>query len=288
MKKYINKKSVWILIALVTVCCLGIWLLSDAPLEWEKPTGVSLAKPTLTAIITTETAAKNPTTSTTTDLPTAAQPIIFDCIPVNNKIETGVVTTIIDGDTIYVIIDGQEYSVRYVGINAPEMDSGDPLAEQARLKNAELVDGKTVTLVRDVSDTDVFGRLLRYVMVEDIFVNYELVREGVAIPKEYPPDTACHQTLESALGSTRSSPLDLNPPQAARTTLANMSACPNGCTSEQPGCAIKGNISMSGDKIYHMPGMRDYEKTVISPDYDERWFCTEEEALANGWRRALR
>lgn len=284
MKKNFNKKSVWILIALVMVCCLGIWLLQDATLEREKPNGVSLVKPTVTTVITVETATKIPPTATITDLPTAAPTIIFDCIPINNKVETGVVTTIIDGDTIYVIIDGQEYSVRYVGINAPEMDSGDPLAEQARLKNAELVDGKTVTLVRDVSETDVFGRLLRYVLVGDIFVNYELVREGLAIPKEYPPDTACHQTLESALGKTRSIPLELNPTGAAQTTPA----CPNGCTSEQPACAIKGNISMSGDKIYHMPGMRDYEKTVISPDYDERWFCTEEEAVANGWRRALR
>lgn len=286
MKKYINKKSVWILIALVTVCCLGIWLLPDSPLEREKPNGVSLVKPTVTPVFTTETATatKNPPTSTATDLPTVASPIIFDCIPVNNEIETGLVTSIIDGDTIYVIIDGQEYSVRYVGIDAPEMDSGDPLAEQARLKNAEMVDGKTVSLVRDVSETDVYGRLLRYVLVGDVFVNYELVREGLAVPKEYPPDTACHQTLESALGTTRSSPLELNPTHADQAT----SACPNGCTSKQPCCAIKGNISMSGEKIYHMPGMRDYEKTVISPDYGERWFCTEEEAVNNGWRRAMR
>jgi cold shock CspA family protein len=57
----------------------------------------------------------------------------------------------------------------------------------------------------------------------------------------------------------------------------------------KPGCDIKGNISQtSGKKWYHIPGMEDYEDTVIDPQYGERWFCTEEEARANGWQRAPR
>lgn len=52
---------------------------------------------------------------------------------------------------------------------------------------------------------------------------------------------------------------------------------------------VKGNISQSiGDKIYHVPGQENYTETVISPNADERWFCTEDEATANGWRKALR
>ncbi|MGB3756179.1 MAG: cold shock domain-containing protein [Rivularia sp. (in: cyanobacteria)] len=44
----------------------------------------------------------------------------------------------------------------------------------------------------------------------------------------------------------------------------------------KPGCTIKGNISInSGNKIYHIAGMEDYESTVISPEKGERWFCTE-------------
>ena len=55
------------------------------------------------------------------------------------------------------------------------------------------------------------------------------------------------------------------------------------------GCNIKGNISIgTGNKIYHLPGMEDYEITVIDPDTGERWFCTESEAIANGWRKAPR
>lgn len=57
----------------------------------------------------------------------------------------------------------------------------------------------------------------------------------------------------------------------------------------KPGCKIKGNISIdSGAKVYHIPGAEDYESTVIDPVRQERWFCTESEAIANGWRKAPR
>nr|WP_276315546.1 hypothetical protein [Mesorhizobium jarvisii] len=55
------------------------------------------------------------------------------------------------------------------------------------------------------------------------------------------------------------------------------------------GCNIKGNISINtGEHIYHVPGQEHYWETKISPQYGERWFCTEEEARAAGWRKARR
>ncbi|MDQ0319656.1 hypothetical protein QO002_001794 [Pararhizobium capsulatum DSM 1112] len=55
------------------------------------------------------------------------------------------------------------------------------------------------------------------------------------------------------------------------------------------GCEIKGNISInSGEKIFHTPGQEDYDQTRISPEYGERWFCSEAEARAAGWRKAGR
>jgi hypothetical protein len=55
----------------------------------------------------------------------------------------------------------------------------------------------------------------------------------------------------------------------------------------QPGCVIKGNISLnSGKKLYHIPGMKDYERTIVSQMKGEKWFCTESEAIASGWTRA--
>jgi cold shock CspA family protein len=57
----------------------------------------------------------------------------------------------------------------------------------------------------------------------------------------------------------------------------------------KPGCTIKGNISINtGNKVYHLPGMEDYEATAIDTASGERWFCTESEAIANGWRKAPR
>ncbi|WP_260691519.1 sunset domain-containing protein [Rhizobium laguerreae] len=54
-------------------------------------------------------------------------------------------------------------------------------------------------------------------------------------------------------------------------------------------CKIKGNVSInSRERIYHVPGHEYYDETKISPQYGERWFCSEAEARAAGWRRARR
>ncbi|NEQ65293.1 MAG: cold shock domain-containing protein [Symploca sp. SIO2D2] len=56
-----------------------------------------------------------------------------------------------------------------------------------------------------------------------------------------------------------------------------------------PWCNIKGNISHNtGSQVYHMPGMKDYQSTVIDPAKGERWFCSEQDAIANGWSKAPR
>lgn len=61
--------------------------------------------------------------------------------------------------------------------------------------------------------------------------------------------------------------------------------CNGGCAvPPDPSCAIKGNVNSSGDKIYHAPGFRDYDKTDIKLEEGDRWFCTEEEARAAGFR----
>lgn len=51
-------------------------------------------------------------------------------------------------------------------------------------------------------------------------------------------------------------------------------------------CNIKGNVSTRGERIYHVPGQKYYDDTRISPSHGERWFCSEAEARAAGWRRA--
>lgn len=58
----------------------------------------------------------------------------------------------------------------------------------------------------------------------------------------------------------------------------------------KPECNIKGNISVSNpaNRFYHLPGMEDYESTNIDTSKGERWFCSESEAVSNGWKKAPR
>lgn len=100
--------------------------------------------------------------------------------------ETGRVVRVIDGDTIDVNINGQIYRIRYVGVNTPEHD--EPCFDEATEANRRMVEGQTVRLVRDVSNTDIYDRLLRYVYVGDTFVNWELVAQGYAEAVLYRPD----------------------------------------------------------------------------------------------------
>lgn len=117
------------------------------------------------------------------------------------------VTRVIDGDTIEVDIGGKIYNVRYIGIDAPELDDKRPefcaLAQEATRLNRQLVEGKIVLLEKDISETDKYGRLLRYVYVDDIFVNAELVRQGLAWVEVYEPDIKYQDTLEKAEAGAR-------------------------------------------------------------------------------------
>jgi len=116
--------------------------------------------------------------------------------------EQAQVTRVVDGDTIEVEMAGATYKVRYIGIDTPEtVDPRRPVecyGHEASERNRQLVEGKTVELEKDVSETDKYGRLLRYVWVDGEMVNATLVREGYAVASTYPPDVK-HQELFASL-----------------------------------------------------------------------------------------
>jgi micrococcal nuclease len=98
-------------------------------------------------------------------------------------------TEIVDGDTLYVSGPLGELEVRIIGVNTPE--SGECFSEEATDALAELVTGNDLVLVVDRSDVDTFGRALRYVETADgVDVGAELVADGFAIARRYPPDDA--------------------------------------------------------------------------------------------------
>jgi endonuclease YncB( thermonuclease family) len=100
--------------------------------------------------------------------------------------ESAQVTNVIDGDTIDVLLNGEEVRVRYVGVNTPERD--EVCYSEAMEANRAMVEGQTVRMVKDTSETDRYGRLLRYIYVGNTFVNEQLVAQGYAEVVLYDPD----------------------------------------------------------------------------------------------------
>lgn len=130
---------------------------------------------------------------------------------------SAIVKRVIDGDTIQL---ENNQLVRYIGINTPELHNHQKpvecFAQKAFELNKKLVEGKTVYLEKDVSETDKYKRLLRYVWIENpklttennkMMINEILVREGYAYVSTFPPDvkyaTLFRQAQEEAINKNK-------------------------------------------------------------------------------------
>jgi micrococcal nuclease len=184
----------------------------------EGPTGVSLTGlpsstqlptvtltptpfPRLSATIPFETTSPTLEAIATTPLPPSetpepsqtSGPLAQDawCVPWNSETTRAQVLRVIDGITIEVELDGKVQQVRYIGVDLLEYDQDWRVWAESTEKNKQLVEGKSAVLIRENADQDVEGRLARYVIVEGIFVNQEMVASGYAIAQSTPPNTAC-------------------------------------------------------------------------------------------------
>jgi len=122
------------------------------------------------------------------------------------------VLRVVDGDTIE--IEGN-MKLRYIGIDTPETKHPTKgvqcFGKEASDKNKELVEGKMIRVEKDVSETDRYGRLLRYIWLVDdnatasagLFVNDFLVREGYAHASTFPPDVAYSKQFVEAQQEAR-------------------------------------------------------------------------------------
>lgn len=123
----------------------------------------------------------------------------FDCVNPDQPFQTARVVKVIDGDSILVKMEGSLFEVRYIGINTPEYDSNERAAAiLATQANEDLLFGHEVFLFKDISYTDKYSRLLRYVFTDNEFVNLEMVRNGFAESRAYPPDTACQYLFDNS------------------------------------------------------------------------------------------
>jgi len=216
-------------------------------------------------------------------------PDSFDTTPVfdDSKDRLYLVTEVIDGDTIE--INGSD-RVRFLGIDAPER--GECYFSESKEALSNLIEGEYVRLEKDISGVDFYGRLLRYVFLpqedtmDDTFINDYMLEQGFADIYEASQDkryrgilmhgrneavtmgkgmwSACEQELEKKTErfETHNFPPDLT-------------------------CVIKGNVSKSGyGKVYFLPGCADYQRTKIDFEKGDMYFCTEQEAIAAGFRKS--
>lgn len=121
------------------------------------------------------------------------QPSTIKGISTQVDSKTFEVIRVIDGDTLEI---ETKQKVRLIGIDTPERN--DCFGIQAKEKLTELTLQKRVTLLKDISETDRYGRLLRYVYVGENFINKSLVEHGFALTATFPPDVKYKESFLKA------------------------------------------------------------------------------------------
>ena len=217
-------------------------------------------------VLTLVTLACGETVSPTPE-PTAATWPTNTPTPAFERTEAQVVQ-VVDGDTIKVEVDGTVYTVRYIGIDTPEtVHPSKPvqwMGPEASEANRRLVEGQTVYLEKDVSETDRYGRLLRYVFLADgLFVNAELVRLGYAQVSTYPPDVRYEDLFLEMQQEAREAENGLW--GSAPTSLPATMAVPVAQPTQPPSatvCDCSGNIYSCSDFSTHAEAQACYEYCV--------------------------
>lgn len=192
-----------------------------------------------------------------------------------------------DGDSLRVA----NHKIRIHGIDAPEArqtcrDETDTEWDCGAMATAfakQNFAGKSAECA--VQDVDRYGRLVARCEIGGDDVGAAMVANGWAVA--YQRYTKAYVSSEQRAKSAR---LGIHrgtfvPPENWRRGVRLKAKARQGDSSN---CLIKGNISSKGARIYHRPGQQHYHQTRISPSKGERYFCTEAEAVAAGWRPARR
>ena len=222
-----------------------------------------------------------------------------------SKFEEYALQEVIDGDTIRVKYNGSSEKVRFLLVDTPETNH-ETLGEQPYGPEAKafvkqlLADQDTVYLEFDVSNRDKYDRLLAYIYTKDgINVQEQLLKNGLArVAYIYEPNTKhvdwfkdiqetaqkSHIGIWSVENYVTNRGYDKEAYNAAIKDGNDVSSTNNDesrIINDTDDCVIKGNINSKGNKIYHMPGQKDYDNTVA-----EEMFCTKEEAEQAGFALA--
>ena len=192
--------------------------------------------------------------------------------------------TVTDGDSLKV--SGQR--IRLFGIDAPESKqtcvAGGQRWRCGRSATRALrshIAGRPVVCAE--RDRDRYGRIVAVCRVGGEDINAWMVSQGMAV--------AYTKYSRAYVGQQRSAKAarrglwrgDFVAPWDWRRGKRLAATAPAARAGD---CRIKGNISRSGKRIYHVPGAQYYDRTRIDTSKGERWFCSESQARAAGWRRA--
>ena len=193
------------------------------------------------------------------------------------------VPAVTDGDTLRI---GSE-RIRLDGIDTPKSKQrcragGETWACGAAATPAlrERIGGRPV----ECAERDRYRRIVAVSRVSGADVNAWMVKQGLAVAyRKYSTDYVSHESSAKAARRGVWRGEFVEPSHWRRgERLEPAAACGAG------DCRIKGNISRKGTHIYHLPGGASYAKARINTAKGERWFCSEREARAAGWRRAKR
>lgn len=219
--------------------------------------------------------------------------IVLGLVPLAAAAEGfGGLVRVIDGDTF----DVGEVRVRLHGIDAPELgqictnpdgetwDCGTWVAEEVRAR----IEGREARC--EAVEKDRYDRTVARCAVVGQDVGRMLVADGLALAyRKYSMAYDLEEKAAVVAGRGLHEVLMARPEDHRRMVREERAAEAQAkAPAPQAGCVIKGNRSGSGNQIYHMPGQADYDATVITEAKGERWFCSEAEARAAGWRRAKR
>ena len=169
------------------------------PTRTPKPSPTYFHNPTDVTEASLATASAIPPAPTTTvqSLPYPGA----ECIPDNPRVPAEVLQ-VLDVGTIDVEIEGRRVTVRYIGIDTPDISDPESsirlVGEESTEKNRRMVENRPVTLVNGLVTSDGYGRLLSYVLIDDLFINFELIRQGYATQYISRGNDSCARTFEHA------------------------------------------------------------------------------------------
>ncbi len=190
---------------------------------------------------------------------------------------------VLDGDTL----DIGPVRIRLHGIDAPERSQTCATARGTWTCGIAASD-RILALTKAGPTTcipierDAFGRIVADCTADGVNLGATLVAEGLAWAFLRYSDTYAEiEAGARARGEGIWQAATQTPWDYRETSWTEASG------TAPEGCPIKGNISRSGERIYHTPWSRDYKRTQINETYGERWFCDEAEAITAGWRAPM-